>query len=115
MSGELGLPLERFLLLPLDITTPHELPFPTYKERVDPAFDSTSRPSQSAGKPPLQHFTSAFLENTREIMCSFGTDAMELHDPVAMWCALENTNDLLGGPTLRPGWRAVRRTFAIER
>jgi hypothetical protein len=115
MSAEGGLPLDRFLLLPLDITTPHELPFPTYKERVDPAFDSTAKPSDGSAKPPLPHFTSAFLERTREIMCSFGKDAMELHDPVAMWCAIENPPNPTSGGRLHTGWRSISRTFAIER
>ena len=33
-----GLPLARFVLLPLDITTPHDLPFPFYTTHVDRAF-----------------------------------------------------------------------------
>ncbi|THG94757.1 hypothetical protein EW145_g8080, partial [Phellinidium pouzarii] len=39
-----GIPLSRFLLLPLDITTPHELPFPLYAERVDPFFETPGAP-----------------------------------------------------------------------
>ncbi|GBE81034.1 Uridine nucleosidase 1 [Sparassis crispa] len=114
-----GLPLERFLLLPLDITTPHELPFPYYKDKVDPAFHSTAVPSQAQGKPPLVHFTSSFLERTREIMIEFGKDAMELHDLVAVWCAIENppvTDETEGGlPAVRSGWKATKRRFKVER
>jgi hypothetical protein len=73
-----GIPLDRFLLLPLDITTPHELPFPIYRTYVDTAFESTAMPSHSEGKPPLRHFTSSFFERTREIMLEFGKDAMEV-------------------------------------
>ncbi|KAI9062938.1 nucleoside hydrolase [Trametes sanguinea] len=114
-----GLPLERFILLPLDITTPHELWFPYYKAAVDPAFESTSSPSRPEGKSPLVHFTSSFLERTREVMVEFGKDAMELHDIAAVWCAIENPpvkdehEDAL--PTLQHGWKVVKRKFDIER
>ncbi|KAI0675276.1 nucleoside hydrolase [Trametes maxima] len=115
-----GIPLNRFLLLPLDITTPHELSFPYYKDTVDPAFSTTAAPSRAAGKAPLVHFTSAFLERTREVMVEFGKDAMELHDIAAVWCALENppvrseaSPDAL--PALREGWKASKRKFDIER
>jgi hypothetical protein len=112
-----GLPLDRFILLPLDITTPHELPFPFYKEKVDPAFDSTMAPSVSTSKAPLTHFTSSFLERTRELMLQFGKDAMELHDIVAVWCAIENPPVLQDAcaDTLALGWKATRRKFEIER
>ncbi|KAG6886275.1 hypothetical protein C0993_006685 [Termitomyces sp. T159_Od127] len=106
-----GLPLDRFLLLPLDITTPHELPFQVYTEAIDTTFDSTAIPSLSLGKSPLVHFTSSFFERTREIMISFGKDAMELHDIVAVWCAIENPP----GCDLSPGWKTRTRVFEIER
>lgn len=120
---EHGLPLDRFLLLPLDITTLHELSFPLYKSAVDPAFESTASPSKPEGKPPLVHFTSAFLERTREVMVKFGKDAMELHDIAAVWCALANpplpTNVSSESPealpVLQDGWKATRRKFAVER
>ncbi|KAH9892548.1 nucleoside hydrolase [Cubamyces lactineus] len=108
-----GIPLERFILLPLDITTPHELSFPYYQATVDPAFKSTAAPSRLEEKTPLVHFTSAFLERTREIMVDFGKDAMELHDIAAVWCAIENPpvkdehEDAL--PTLQHGWKATKR------
>ncbi|KAG5352201.1 hypothetical protein C0989_003282 [Termitomyces sp. Mn162] len=88
------LPLDRFLLLPLDITTPHELPFRTYIEVIDQSFNSTAIPSLPLGKSPMMHFTSSFLERTREIMVSFGKDAMELHDIVAV-CTGELTRGML--------------------
>lgn len=111
-----GIPLDRFVMLPLDITTPHELPFPFYIETIDPAFHNTSRPSISQNKSPLAHFTSSFLERTREIMLQFGKDAMELHDIVAVWCATANppfADDESG--KLAPGWHGSRRIFDIER
>ncbi|KZT72099.1 nucleoside hydrolase [Daedalea quercina L-15889] len=115
-----GLALERFVLLPLDITTPHELPFPVYAARVDQSFENaTVRPSQAEGKSPLVHFTSSFLELTREIMVSYGKDALELHDIVAVWCAIANPPleiETTGAvPKLQPGWKASQRKFQIER
>jgi len=113
-----GFPHERFILVPLDVTTPHELPFPIYKTEVDPEFENTSFPSVPANKLPLVHFTSAFFERTREIMLSFGKDAMELHDPVAVWFVIENPlgKESVGqSPALKPGWRATRRQFQVER
>ena len=112
-----GLPLDRFILLPLDITTPHDLPFPFYREKVDPAFNSTTAPSVGTSKPPLTHFTSSFLERTREVMLEFGKDAMELHDIVAVWCAIENPPLVqdADADTLALGWKARRRIFEIER
>lgn len=114
-----GLPLERVLLATLDVTTPHELPFPFYIQHIDPTFDSTRRPSIGSAKAPLIHFTSAFLERAREMMISFGKDALELHDVVAVWCAIENPPEVVAEenalPGLSPGWAAVKRKFDIER
>ncbi|KAF8904372.1 Inosine/uridine-preferring nucleoside hydrolase domain-containing protein [Gymnopilus junonius] len=116
LLSEQGVPLDRFVMLPLDITTPHEIPFRAYEEIVDPAFHSTQIPSVSEDKSPLTHFTSSFLERTREIMLQFGKDAMELHDIVAVWCATENPPFEDNKPTeLAAGWQGSRRVFDIER
>ena len=56
-------------------------------------------------------------------MISFGKDAMELHDIVAVWCAIENPPERdeisekgdMHMPVLNKGWGAVRRKFEIER
>ncbi|KAL4074162.1 Inosine/uridine-preferring nucleoside hydrolase domain-containing protein [Scleroderma yunnanense] len=118
-SPENGLPLERVMLLPLDITTLHELTFPFYVERVDPTFESTRKPSIESNKPPLVHFSSAFFERSREVMIEFGKDVLELHDIAAVWCALENPPDSadkeVGLPSTSPGWIVMRRKFDIER
>ena len=117
-NEDLRLPLDRFLLLPLDITTLHELPFNVYQQEVDSAFQSASEaPSDGSDKIPIVHFTSSFLESTREVMVSYGKDAMELHDIVAVWCAIENPPIQEGGEagTLSPGWKGLYRTFDIER
>ncbi|KAH7909966.1 nucleoside hydrolase [Hygrophoropsis aurantiaca] len=115
---ELGLPLERFVLLPLDITTSHELPFTLYKDKIDPDFDSTLRPSDASAKSPICHFTSSFLERTREVLLAYNMDAMELHDIVAVWCAIENppvTSAKTSLPTMASGWEVTGRNFDIER
>ncbi|KAJ4468317.1 Inosine/uridine-preferring nucleoside hydrolase domain-containing protein [Lentinula aciculospora] len=106
------LPLDRFLLLPLDITTPHQLPFPLYQEFIDPCFGS----SQASLK-PLTHFTSSFLTHTRRVMNEFGQDAMELHDIVAVWCAIHFppfSNDSYIEETTVPGWKSIKRLFDVE-
>lgn len=88
-----GIPKDRFVILPLDITTPHELPFKAYAERVDPAFlrspttsstgssreESTDVNQQQAEESPnpIAYFTSAFLRRARKVMREFGKDAME--------------------------------------
>lgn len=51
-------------------------------------------------------------------MLSFGKDAMELHDPVAVWFVIENPpgKESTGqSPVLKPGWRTTRRQFQVER
>jgi len=113
-----GFPRERFILVPLDVTTSHEIPFSVYKAEVDPEFEDTSSPSNPARKPPLLHFTSAFLEKTREVMLSLGKDTMELHDPVALWFVIENPPGKESAdkpPVLKHGWRTTRRQFQVER
>lgn len=121
-SPEQVFPLERFLLVPLDVTTPHEISFPYYKEHVDPTFDTTANPSDPSQKAPLVHFTSSFLERTREVMLLFGKDAMELHDIVAVWVAIENpplSDEGLAlaksAPVLQGKWSAVHKKFQVER
>lgn len=102
----------------LDLTTTHELPFPVYQRSIDSAFKSLLAPSDGITKSPLAHFTSSVLESTREIMLSFGKDAMELHDIVAVWCAIENPplpDNQDTEKALSPGWYALRRKFDVER
>ena len=49
-------------------------------------------------------------------MIQFGKDAMELHDIVAVWCAIENPPFADDAPmTLAPGWQGTTRVFDIER
>ena len=49
-------------------------------------------------------------------MLQFGKDAVELHDVVAVWCAIENPPFLDTAPmALAPGWQGCKRVFDIER
>jgi inosine-uridine nucleoside N-ribohydrolase len=111
ISPNTRLPLARVLLLPLDITSTHLLPFSSYTERIDPDF-TTDRPSVPTGKAPLTHFTSAFLRRTRSVMRAYGLDAMKLHDIVAVWAAIAHPPGLEGSA---PGWTGRRRLFQMER
>jgi hypothetical protein len=112
MSSTTRLPLERVLLLPLDITTSHLLPFIGYATHIDPSFLADRPPSIDNLMPPLSHFTSAFLRRTRNVMRTYGQDAMELHDIAAVWAAIAHPPGL-EGPA--PGWGFRRRKFLIER
>ncbi|KAJ4000594.1 nucleoside hydrolase [Lentinula boryana] len=105
-------PLERFLLLPLDVTTPHQLPFSLYQENVDSGFDSSK-----ASAKPVTYFTSSFLTHTRHVMNEYESDAMELHDIVAVWCAMffpPLSDDSYMDTNNVPGWKAIKRHFDIE-
>lgn len=121
----------------MDITTPHELPFPIYETKVDPLFATSPQPqlitnsTTASTQPthlqshlntdphattwhhpkPLHHFTSAFFERTRAVMLDYGKDAMELHDVVAVWFAAENPI----GVDLGELWKIERRAFQVER
>ena len=105
------LPPERVLLLPLDITNSHLLPFSTYSTHVDPAFASDT-PSIPADKTPLTHFSSAFLRRTRHVMRALGQDGMQLHDIAAVWAAIAHPPGLEGAAR---GWTVRRRRFEMER
>ncbi|KAH9055466.1 nucleoside hydrolase [Lactarius vividus] len=110
-SATTRLPLERVLLLPLDITCLHTLPFPAYSKYVDPAF-AEDTPSVLAGKTPLTHFSSAFFRRTRHVMRARGQDGMELHDIAAVWAAITHPPGLEGAA---PGWIVRQRRFDMER
>jgi len=45
-------------------------------------------------------------------MLQFGKDAMELHDVVAVWCAIENPP--VTTFNIAPGWEGRTRIFDIE-
>ncbi|KAL7423465.1 hypothetical protein Q5752_001045 [Cryptotrichosporon argae] len=109
------------IMAPLDITTPHQIAF---DDLIHPAVVASSgNPEQAEvradyeGTPPtpLQAFTSAFLLRVRGLQASFGNpDAMEMHDPVAVWYAIALAG--AAGPVPVPdGWRVQPRAFQVER
>ena len=91
--------LFEMIICPLDITTPHQIPF---SDLIVPVANTNT---------PIQIFISAMLQRVRGLQASFGLpDAMEMHDPVAMWYAIEHA-----GRNGAPGWRIQTREFKIER
>lgn len=94
----------RFVFAPLDITTPHMIPF---RDLLHPALADVGIDPASVPPPtPLQKFTTAFLLRVRGLQAKFGLpDAMEMHDPVALWYAIA------GGA----GFEVTGREFAVER
>jgi len=111
ISPTTRLPLTRVLLVPLDITASHMLPFAGYTARIDSAFVA-DKPSVPTAKTPITHFTSAFLRRARSVMRAYGQDAMILHDIVAVWAAIAHPPGLEG---FAPGWTVRRRVFQMER
>ncbi|GMK58442.1 hypothetical protein CspeluHIS016_0504740 [Cutaneotrichosporon spelunceum] len=87
-----------FVFAPLDVTTSHIIPF------CDLIHDGENRT-------PLETFTTAFLHRVRGLQSRFGLpDAMEMHDPVAVWYAIENPPRVV-----RKGWAVTGREFGVER
>lgn len=85
-----------FVFAPLDVTSRHTIPFP-----------DVLRPDGG----PLEAFVTAFLLRVRGLQKRFGLpDAMEMHDPVAVWYAIENEPRKTEG-----GWATQGREFAVER
>lgn len=122
-----ALALPHLYMLPLDLTSYLVLPFSLYKSAVDPPFADTTSPSDgTAGKRPLVHFTSSFLERTREIMRSFGSEMMELHDPTVVYALIDwaqsraserGSNELSSAGdrgALAPGWEWRHVDFEVE-
>ncbi|KAK4687522.1 hypothetical protein P7C73_g2605, partial [Tremellales sp. Uapishka_1] len=96
----------RLIMAPLDITTPHQIPF---SDLIHPSL--LTPPEEAPPPTPLQAFTGSMLLRVRGLQASFGLpDAMEMHDPVAVWYAIENA-----GTEDHAGWKTVKRDFAIER
>ncbi|CAK9779658.1 nucleoside hydrolase [Cutaneotrichosporon oleaginosum] len=85
-----------FVFAPLDITARHTVPFPDLLHE---------------GGTPLEAFTTAFLLRVRGLQKRFGLpDAMEMHDPVAVWYAVENAPG-----TTSAEWEVTGREFGVER
>lgn len=104
------------ILAPLDITTPHQIPF---SDLIHSSYPDHPDPSLT----PLQHLTSAMLGRVRGLQESFGLpDAMEMHDPVAVWYALTHAhlpadqyNDDESVEGGQKGWVVRPRQFKVER
>ncbi|GAA5952984.1 hypothetical protein JCM8115_002401 [Rhodotorula mucilaginosa] len=123
-----ALALPHLYILPLDLTSYLVLPFSLYESAVDPTFADTTQPSDptTEGKRPLVHFTSSFLERTREIMRSFGSEMMEQHDPTVVYAlmdwarsqeSLRGSNELSEAGdkgALAPGWEWRHVDFEVE-
>ncbi|OCF76096.1 hydrolase [Kwoniella mangroviensis CBS 8886] len=109
--------LFELILAPLDITTPHAIPF---SDLIHPSVvkipNSKGELVETDEEPtPLQAFVSAMLVRVRGLQASFGLeDSMEMHDPVAVWYALAHAMQKRNSPPLE-GWKAVQRDFKIER
>lgn len=106
------------IMAPLDITTPHSIPF---SDLIHPSVVAIPEPSTgvvrktSETPTPLEAFISAMLVRVRSLQANFGLpDAMEMHDPVAVWYALAHAGVPRGaGPV--EGWALNGREFTIER
>ncbi|KAJ9095309.1 hypothetical protein QFC21_005675 [Naganishia friedmannii] len=117
--------LFRLVMAPLDITTPHTIPFRQLIHTADVNGNGNGDAAATRGKgrgkgeelTPLREFTSAMLVRVRGLMQSFGLpDEMEMHDPVAVWYAIENpTMTTTTAGAEGRGWKTVPRVFAVER
>ncbi|WVF72631.1 hypothetical protein IAT40_007449 [Kwoniella sp. CBS 6097] len=110
--------LFELILAPLDITTPHAIPF---SDLIHPTVmqipDSNGNIPQRGEPTPLETFVSAMLVRVRGLQASFGLpDSMEMHDPVAVWYALAHA-EKKRADTLESaeGWQLTQREFKIER
>lgn len=101
------------IMCPLDITTPHRIPFSDLiHDSYIPDSNGVTTSDPSIG--PLRAFLSAVLLRVRGIQASFGLpDAMEMHDPLAIWYAIANAGRSFSDPA--PGWSLRPREFKIER
>ncbi|BGP13042.1 hypothetical protein JCM10213_000953 [Rhodosporidiobolus nylandii] len=116
------LALPSLFIFPLDTTTYLTLPFELYRRVVDRAFADTKAPSRPEGKTPLAHLTSSFLEGTKEVMASFGGDAMELHDPAVVYALIDWTRSGKKVPAqegveegeFADGWGWKQAAFEVE-
>ncbi|WWC63154.1 uncharacterized protein I303_105754 [Kwoniella dejecticola CBS 10117] len=110
--------LFQFILAPLDITTPHAIPFSDLiHPSVMPIPDSNGLIPAKPAPTPLEEFVSAMLVRVRGLQASFGLeDSMEMHDPVAVWFALAHASQKRNSPPLEEeGWVLKARDFKIER
>ncbi|WVO15915.1 hypothetical protein L204_103580 [Cryptococcus depauperatus] len=104
------------IMAPLDITIPHLIPFSDLiHPSVVPIPDTNGLVKQKPEPTPLEAFISAMLVRVRGLQASFGLpDAMEMHDPVAVWFAIAHASTRRLSPPA-PGWTLTPQEFQIER
>ena len=106
----------RLVMAPLDITTPHMVPFyrllhPNFIPLED---GSLPKPIPGSTPSPLREFITHMLIRVRGLQKSFGLpDAMEMHDPLAVWYAVAHAS--LPDGKLAEGWKVTPRDFKVER
>ena len=105
------------IMAPLDITTPHTIPFLDliHSDYIPTSDGSLPSPTTGDTAPgPLKSFISAMLVRVRGLQASFGlADAMEMHDPLAVWYAIAHASLPLGQSA--KGWQIKQREFKVER
>lgn len=99
------------VMAPLDITTPHLIPF---TDLIHPSITGDAPASEPT---PIEAFVGAMLVRVRGLQASFGLpDAMEMHDPVAVWYAVENAAlPSIGVAQPKDGFVLRQRDFQVER
>jgi inosine-uridine nucleoside N-ribohydrolase len=107
------------IMAPLDITTPHTIPFldlihPDYIPNPDGSLPTPTPTTDASAPGPLKSFVSAMLVRVRGLQAAFGSaDAMEMHDPLATWYAIAHASLPLGQTA--DGWAVEQREFKVER
>ena len=98
------------VLLPLDITSQHTIPFSTL---IRPPTISEEEEEPTS----IRSFLNAMLSRPRIILRAFGLmgDVFEMHDPLAAWFVIQHAEAGIAGTELRDGWETTRRDFVIER
>ncbi|KAF9518893.1 hypothetical protein BS47DRAFT_1413108 [Hydnum rufescens UP504] len=124
------------VLVPLDITSRHTIPFSSLIRGPSLSISGTlaPEPNPTEMQPSiLRDFTDAILARPREVLASLGLtgDVFEMHDPVAAYFVIDHARSsselglegTSGGSNsderpcwaLRPGWETTIRRFVIER
>jgi len=103
----------KFVLVPLDITSLHIIPFNRMIGTVNAPPNSIPDTTVSIeASKDIPNFLEALLGRPRKTLHDLGLpDAMEMHDPLAAWYAI--CAALPSNPGL--GWLVYKKKFAIER
>ncbi|WWC71697.1 uncharacterized protein I206_105655 [Kwoniella pini CBS 10737] len=107
--------LFELILAPLDITTPHAIPFSDLIHPSIMSFPNKTENEIKTNATPLELFISSMLVRVRGLQASFGLeDSMEMHDPLAVWFTLNHSNQKRNSNPLK-GWELKQKDFKIER